>query len=174
MHATMGEGASNGLNPIRLNSDLGEVQLVVYTVLLDEPLTREALGNIINGVDADALLVINNYTAPTASDLAYYLYLALRSVRDGVSIARDVNIEAMLYTQCTTQINDAKRLGDPLSSRVVTIAAMSIGRGVRVKLPNGDVYVGSVSRLSEARCSRAKVIEAVMGRARVKQLATND
>jgi hypothetical protein len=50
MHATMGEGASNGLNPIRLNSDLGEVQLVVYTVLLDEPLTREALGNIINGL----------------------------------------------------------------------------------------------------------------------------
>lgn len=157
------------IKPIRLKSDLGDLSFIVYTILLDKPLTREALNEIISGSRADVLLVINNSTAPRVEDLAYYLYLALRNVRDGVSIARDVNIEAMLYTQCTTQISDAKRLGDPLGGRLITVAAMSINEEPSISITEGDVYIGSISRFSKARCSREDVINMVLRRVRVKQ-----
>ncbi|ABW01899.1 hypothetical protein [Caldivirga maquilingensis] len=162
------------IEPIRLKLGDEEAQFIVYTMLLEEPLSNEALSMLLSNTEADVFIIIDGSTSPTVNDLLYYLYLAHRNVNDGVSIARDANVEAMLYVQCTTQINEAKRISDPLGKRLVTVAALSIGRGVRVNPPLGDFFIGSVSRLSRGGCGRGKVIRMIMGRISTRRLITND
>ncbi|WP_291999985.1 hypothetical protein [Caldivirga sp.] len=163
------------IEPIRLKLGNGEEgQFIAYTVLLEEPLNEENLGRLLNSASADVFIVIDGSTSPPMHDLLYYLYLAHRNTSDGVSIARDANVEAMLYVQCTTQINEAKRISNPLGKRIITIAALSIGREVKATPPPGDFFIGSVSRVSGSGCSRGEVIRMVMGRVRVRRLMTND
>lgn len=163
------------IEPIRLKlGDNEEAQFIAYTILLEDPLNEEALGKLLNGIDADVFVIIDGSTSPNTSDLLYYLYLAHRNVNDGISIARDANIEAMLYIQCTTQISEAKRISNPLGKRLITIAALSIGREIKVNPPPGDFFIGSVSRLSGGNCSRGRVIRMIMGRISARRLITND
>lgn len=163
------------IEPIRLRlGDGEEAQFIAYTMLLEEPLNEEALSRLLKDMDADVFVIIDGSTSPTVSDLLYYLYLAHRNTTDGVSIARDANVEAMLYIQCTTQINEAKRISNPLGKRLVTVAALSIGRSVKVTPPLSDFFIGSVSRLSVGGCGRGGVIRMIMGRVRARRLITND
>ena len=149
----------------RYVSDIGELHVLIVTVVDPPADVREGL---VKGIDADVYVVLDSSTAPMDNDLVYYMYLALRSHMQGLGMAKDVNMEALALSECTTQIGEAKRRANVSGARLLTVAASSIGRDPEVKVDfrGLDYLIGSSTRFRKPRCSRGDVLLMYVNRLR--------
>lgn len=140
-----------------LGSDLGELFFLVATVHLTKTFQREDLEKVLSIAEGECIVAVVNATKLISPrQLIYPAYLALRNRSQGISVAKDVNVETVALAAGTRQIKQGLSLMDPTNSRLITILVAgprgkcSIDwekflKSLRYIDENCDIFIGAAS-----------------------------